>query len=110
MCLSVYLSLCVCVCVCVYCGGGSGMCVFECVCVYVCDLRPTLPAGVFVLVLSALPVFSLSHSDRLTLTKVIVVSVSVGGAALVGMSQFSGSGTLGNLGLPLLYSSLGALL
>ena len=93
---------------CVYCGSGSGVCVFECV--YVCHLRPTLPAGVFVLVLSALPVFSLSHSDRLTLTKVIVVSVSVGGAALVGMSQISGSGTLGNLGLALLYSSLGALL
>ena len=83
------------------------VCVFVCVCV---TLWSTLPEGVFVLVLSALPVFSMSRSDRLTLTKVIVVSVSVGGTVLVGTSQINGSGTLGNLGLALLYSSLGALL
>ena len=87
----------------------SGM--YMCVCMRACTSPvDTLPVGVFVLVLSALPVFSLSHSDRLTLTKVIVVSVSVGGAVLVGVSQISGSGTLGNLGLALCYSSAGAFL
>ena len=71
---------------------------------------PPPPTGVFVLVLSALPVFSVTHSDKLTLSKVIVVSVSVGGAVLVGVSQISGSDALGNLGLALCYSSLGAFL
>ena len=88
----------------------SLVCTCVCACVRVRHLWTTLPLGVFVLVLSALPVFSLSHSDRLTLTKVIVVSVSVGGAVLVGVSQISGSGTLGNLGLALCYSSVGAFL
>ena len=86
------------------------MCVCVCVHACVCHLASHLPAGVFVLVLSALPVFSLSQSDRLTLTKAIVVSVSVGGAILVGVSQISGPGTLGNLGLALCYSTAGAFL
>jgi solute carrier family 35 protein F5 len=70
-------------------------------------------SGVFVLILAAIPVFSVADNDRITLTKIIVVLVSGGGAVLVGVSQVSGNEITnggGFLGLAICYSTVGAFL
>ena len=78
-----------------------------------CLLPPPPPSGVFVLILAAIPVFSVADNDRITLTKIIVVLVSGGGAVLVGVSQVSGNEITnggGFLGLAICYSTVGAFL
>ncbi|XP_065887638.1 solute carrier family 35 member F5-like [Dysidea avara] len=44
-------------------------------------------SGVFVLLLSAIPICSSSSSDRFTLTKFVVVMISLGGATAIGVSK-----------------------
>ena len=76
-------------------------------------LTPLGRTGVFVLIMAAIPVFSVADNDRITLTKIIVVIISGGGAALVGLSQVTGNETLTGpefLGLAICYSTLGAFL